>query len=82
MRLAQRTNEPFTVMMIDVDHFKKFNDLRGHDGGDQAMQVVAHCLTQLAREGQGNVARFGVEEFYAILLPWKPWRLQRKIVKG
>ncbi|MFO6422994.1 GGDEF domain-containing protein [Motilimonas sp. KMU-193] len=67
MHLTQRTHEPFTVMMIDVDHFKKFNDLRGHDGGDKALQRVAQCLTQLAREGQDSVARFGGEEFIVIL---------------
>ncbi|MCE2572037.1 GGDEF domain-containing protein [Motilimonas eburnea] len=65
--LCERTGVVFSVMMIDVDHFKKFNDLQGHDGGDEALKQVATCLTQLAREGQDSVFRYGGEEFTVIL---------------
>ncbi len=67
IQLSKRTKAPFTLMMIDVDHFKQFNDLRGHDVGDKALQQVAACLSRLARAGQDSVTRFGGEEFVVIL---------------
>ncbi len=53
--------------MIDVDHFKQFNDRHGHRFGDQVLKLVAHVLTANVK-GRDTVARYGGEEF-AIILP-------------
>jgi diguanylate cyclase (GGDEF)-like protein len=55
--------------MVDVDHFKKFNDTYGHDSGDQALKMVASRLAHVT--GGGKAYRYGGEEF-AILFPDKP----------
>ena len=74
MRLAdevQRSHRHGTtlaLLMIDIDHFKHYNDLLGHPQGDTALQAVAAVLTQQARRPAELVARYGGEEF-ALLLP-------------
>jgi GGDEF domain-containing protein len=60
MRELAETTPPFTVAMVDVDHFKKFNDKHGHDVGDQVLQMVA---THLAASPQATAYRYGGEEF-------------------
>ena len=57
------------MAMIDVDHFKKFNDTHGHDIGDQVLKLVAARLAQV--EGGGIAYRYGGEEF-AVLFPDRP----------
>jgi diguanylate cyclase len=64
---ARRDHEPLCLMMIDIDHFKRFNDLYGHQMGDQVLKLVAHQLTQVAGESR-EPARYGGEEF-ALVLP-------------
>jgi len=57
----RRLGRRFSVAMVDIDHFKKFNDTYGHDVGDQVLQLVA---TQLERvTGGGRAFRYGGEEF-------------------
>ena len=56
----------YTVAMIDVDHFKRFNDTYGHDVGDQVLRMVAAKLAQVT--GGGRAYRYGGEEF-AVLFP-------------
>ena len=51
----------YTVAMMDIDHFKQFNDTYGHDVGDQVLQWVGTQLTKL--RGGGRVFRYGGEEF-------------------
>ncbi len=58
----------YTVAMLDIDHFKKFNDTHGHDVGDQVLRMVASRL--LTVSGGGRVFRYGGEEF-TILFPRK-----------
>ncbi len=66
-----RVEGHFALAVVDVDHFKNFNDRYGHDVGDQVLRLVA---TRLARVGGGGEAyRFGGEEF-ALLFPGKTAR--------
>ncbi len=67
-RAAQRNAQPLSLLMIDVDHFKAFNDRYGHVEGDAALQRVADCISQSLKRGGDLGARYGGEEF-AILLP-------------
>ncbi|HSM84883.1 MAG TPA: GGDEF domain-containing protein [Candidatus Limnocylindrales bacterium] len=59
----------YTVAMLDVDHFKNFNDSYGHESGDQALRLVASRLARIA--GGGKAYRYGGEEF-AVLFSNKP----------
>ncbi|NLT56958.1 MAG: diguanylate cyclase [Actinomycetales bacterium] len=62
-----RCNTPLSLIMIDVDFFKDFNDRYGHVAGDSALQVVASCLRRSVRERDDIVCRYGGEEFVAVL---------------
>ena len=64
---ARAKNEPLSLMMTDIDHFKNFNDSFGHLTGDQVLRLVAMSVKQNVK-GQDTAARYGGEEF-AIVLP-------------
>ncbi len=64
---AVRYSAPFSVIMLDVDHFKQYNDRLGHPAGDVALREVAQVIQQVVRESD-FAARYGGEEF-AIGLP-------------
>lgn len=66
MALKNRYREPFSLAMIDVDHFKKINDELGHLNGDHVLRAVAALLDQAVRETD-TVARYGGEEFVVVL---------------
>ncbi|TWT77571.1 putative diguanylate cyclase YdaM [Posidoniimonas polymericola] len=58
---------PYSVVMLDVDHFKQFNDTHGHAAGDEALKTIASALREALRQ-HDVVARYGGEEF-ALILP-------------
>jgi diguanylate cyclase len=67
MAEAKEKNEPLSLLMCDIDHFKKFNDSYGHLTGDQVLRLVAMSVKQNVK-GQDIAARYGGEEF-VIALP-------------
>ncbi|MFC4639788.1 sensor domain-containing diguanylate cyclase [Deinococcus hohokamensis] len=58
--------EPYSVILLDIDHFKTVNDRLGHSRGDEVLRHVARCL-DTATAGQGIVSRWGGEEFLVVL---------------
>ncbi|MEH3143211.1 MAG: diguanylate cyclase [Mycobacterium kyogaense] len=62
-----RTGDPLSVIMIDIDHFKVFNDHLGHAAGDECLRRVAEVLDHIAAERRGLAARYGGEEFLCLL---------------
>lgn len=65
---GQRSNTPLALIMLDIDHFKLFNDHYGHLAGDDCLKLLAKGLSQSGRRAGELVARYGGEEF-VILLP-------------
>ena len=63
---ARMSGEPLSALMIDIDHFKQYNDRHGHIGGDQALASVAAALRELLRPAD-LCARYGGEEFIVLL---------------
>ncbi|OEE61325.1 diguanylate cyclase [Enterovibrio norvegicus] len=56
-----------TIMMIDIDHFKAYNDIYGHLQGDRVLTYVARAMNQVATASNATIARFGGEEFAFLL---------------
>jgi diguanylate cyclase (GGDEF)-like protein len=67
-RRAMRDRIPLSLVMVDADHFKSYNDSFGHQAGDAALVALAECLKGSARRAADLAARYGGEEF-ALLLP-------------
>ncbi len=64
---ARLSGHSLAVLVMDVDHFKRFNDGYGHPAGDACLQEVADALSRVAQASQGQVARLGGEEFGLLL---------------
>lgn len=64
---AMRTGNPLSIILLDVDHFKQFNDEHGHLAGDQCLRNISDCLRMHVRRPADAVARFGGEEFCVVL---------------
>ena len=65
---ARRSGAPLSVILADIDYFKRLNDSAGHQSGDECLRLVARALMETGKRGADCVARFGGEEF-ALLLP-------------
>ena len=66
-RRAAREEGSLSLLMIDVDDFKNFNDTHGHQAGDECLWMVALCLKDCLHRGADMVGRYGGEEFLAVL---------------
>ncbi|MGN2414195.1 sensor domain-containing diguanylate cyclase [Pseudomonas syringae] len=64
---AQRSGKRLSLLMIDVDHFKAFNERHGHQGGDEALRLVAQTISHNIRRPGDRLARYGGEEFVVVL---------------
>ena len=66
-RQSQHIAAPLSVIILDVDHFKAYNDHYGHQAGDECLRAVAQALDGAKRRATDLVARYGGEEFVAVL---------------
>ena len=62
-----RDGKPLSVILLDVDHFKRYNDSFGHQGGDVCLQTIAAAMVASCPRSTDMIARYGGEEFAAIL---------------
>ncbi|MBR8299355.1 GGDEF domain-containing protein [Burkholderia dolosa] len=70
-RRARRARSVFSLLFVDVDRFKAYNDTYGHQAGDDALAAVARCIGDNIRQPVDTAARYGGEEF-VVLLPDTP----------
>lgn len=66
-RACRRSASPLSLLMVDVDHFKLYNDHYGHLDGDQCLKAIASALASSVERGRDMLARFGGEEFVCLL---------------
>ena len=64
---CRRKKEPISLILLDIDYFKKFNDLYGHPAGDECLKKVARVLENNVKRPADSAARYGGEEFIALL---------------
>jgi len=67
IKRSDRVGDPLALILIDIDHFKKWNDQLGHAGGDEVLRKIAKVMNEIVRETD-ILARYGGEEF-ALILP-------------
>jgi diguanylate cyclase (GGDEF)-like protein len=66
-RKCKRDKVPLSILLMDIDYFKRFNDTYGHRAGDDCLKKVAHVLVNQCARGSDFIARYGGEEFAAVL---------------
>ena len=67
MKASARSQTPLSVLFIDIDHFRVFNERFGHEVGDKALQAVASALAEVCQRPSDFICRWGGEEFVAVL---------------
>ncbi len=67
LKRAKRYGSPLSIVLCDIDHFKKVNDTYGHQAGDTVLQAFVACIRQTIRQNVDWIARFGGEEFLIVL---------------
>lgn len=67
LRRAERSGQPLSVIMIDIDHFKAYNDYHGHFAGDECLRAVANTIRNCLRRASDFAARYGGEEIVVVL---------------
>ncbi len=77
---AMRNSEPLAVMMIDIDHFKNYNDYYGHQAGDMCLRQVAHAIRASLRRPTDYIGRYGGEEFI-VLLTHSDWEKAKNMAE-
>lgn len=81
LRRAIRNKSQLTLVMCDIDHFKKFNDHYGHVAGDDALYKVAQCLERNMRRPTDFIARYGGEEFAIIYSDTPAEKVEKSLEK-
>jgi diguanylate cyclase (GGDEF)-like protein len=66
-RQSRREETAVQIVLIDIDHFKIYNDLYGHQSGDETLQKVARCISRYAKRPFDFCARYGGEEFVLVV---------------
>ncbi len=79
--LLKRNDMPISLIMIDIDHFKEFNDTYGHPEGDEVLVKVGSLLQDVAKRESDTLARYGGEEF-AVILPNTPQEEARELTEN
>jgi len=79
-RRAARNRAPLALLMVDIDHFKRYNDEEGHQAGDEALRRVAQTMRDALNRAADLVARYGGEEF-GILLPETDLNQARRVAE-
>jgi diguanylate cyclase (GGDEF)-like protein len=74
-RRAKRSQSVLSLLFVDIDRFKAYNDTYGHQAGDDTLAAVARCIADNIRRPADSAARYGGEEFIVVLAP--RWSLKR-----
>lgn len=67
LRRAQRYSHPLSIILADIDYFKKVNDAHGHQAGDEVLKAFSRCISRQVRKKIDWVVRYGGEEFMVVL---------------
>lgn len=78
--LSSRNQTPLCIVMLDIDHFKQYNDHYGHQQGDEALKQVAQALRENLRRSSDVLARYGGEEFAIVLQAEKADELESTLL--